>query len=367
MMAGERMTLKKIKELREDLDQINDQLLELLNCRAMIVKEVGQIKRENNLPLYDPERELAMYTQIVAKNAGPFSNETIEHLFKEIAKASLELQERANAKQLLVSREVCQEDTIVALGKITFGGSKPIIIAGPCAVESREQMEEVASELARLKVPILRGGAFKPRTSPYSFQGLGRDGLKIMREVADRYQMKVVSEVMSREHLKWAEDYVDMVQIGARNMQNFELLKEVGQINKPVLLKRGFMSTLEELVLAAEYIYTRGNTQIVLCERGIRTFEHWTRNTLDLSAVPILKLKTHLPVIVDVSHSTGRKDIILPISKAVLAVGADGFMVEVHGHPARARSDAHQQLTVEEFNHLLDGLKLKEETCLTNY
>lgn len=361
------MTLKKIKDLRRELDQINEQLLDLLNRRAMIAQEVGQVKRENNLPLYDPEREQAMYGQIVAQNTGPFSNQTIEHLFKEIAKASLELQEKANAQKLLVSREVTKKDSTVVLGGLVFGGGKPIIIAGPCAVESRDQMDEVAKELSQLKVLALRGGAFKPRTSPYSFQGLGEDGLKIMRQVADSYQMQVVSEVMSKEQLSWAEKYVDMVQIGARNMQNFELLKEVGSLNKPVLLKRGFMSTMEELILAAEYIYTRGNTEIVLCERGIRTFEHWTRNTLDLSAVPILKLKTHLPVIVDVSHSTGRKDIILPISKAALAVGADGIMVEVHNNPAGARSDAHQQLTLKEFQQLLEGLINVEVECLTNH
>ncbi len=355
------MTIERIKELRGELDQINDQLLELFSRRAKIVQEVGRIKKENNLPLYDPEREQDMYARLVAKNPGPFSDEIIERLFKEVARASLELQEKANEKQLLVSRETRCEDTQVLLGEVIFGGSEPVIIAGPCAVESVQQMDEVAKELSKMNVPVLRGGAFKPRTSPYSFQGLGKEGLRILKAAAERNGMKVVSEVMSAEHLEWAEDYVDMIQIGTRNMQNFELLKEVGQVKKPVLLKRGFAATLEELVLAAEYIYARGNTQIVLCERGIRTFENWTRNTLDLSAVPILKLKTHLPVIVDVSHSTGRKDIIIPISKASLAAGADGLMVEVHCNPARARSDAHQQLNLAEFARLLEGLELMKK------
>ncbi|AZR74253.1 chorismate mutase [Anoxybacter fermentans] len=352
------MTLQQIEKLRKELDLINDQLLELLNRRAEIVQQIGRIKKENNLPFYDPEREQEMFEKLTEKNSGPFSDETIVHLFKEIAKASLKLQEKETEEQLLVSREMKKEDTKIVVGDLVIGGKIPVMIAGPCAVESREQMKAVASELNRLGVSFLRGGAFKPRTSPYSFQGLGREGLRLMREVADEYGMKVVSEVMSAEQLELAEEYVDIFQIGARNMQNFELLKEVGNAKKPVLLKRGFMATLEELMLAAEYIYARGNTQIILCERGIRTFEHWTRNTLDLSAVPILKLKTHLPVIVDVSHSTGRKDIILPISKAALAAGADGLMVEVHNNPAIARSDAHQQLNLEEFASLMEGLGL---------
>lgn len=351
------MTVKELQQLRQELDALNDHILELLSERARIVQRVGQVKKENNLPLYDPEREQAMYAKIVAKNPGPFPDETIAHLFKEIARASLELQQKSTEEQLLVSREIRQEDTTVMVGDIKIGSGKPVIIAGPCAVENLGQMMKVAEGLSSLGISLLRGGAFKPRTSPYSFQGLGREGLQIMRDVADRFGMKVISEVMSAEHLEWAEDYVDMIQIGARNMQNFELLKEVGHCNKPVLLKRGLAATLEELVLAAEYIYARGNTQIVLCERGIRTFEHWTRNTLDLSAIPILKLKTHLPIMVDVSHSTGRKDIIVPISRAAIAAGADGLMVEVHDNPAGARSDANQQLDLKEFEILLNEIK----------
>ena len=351
------MTVKELQELRNQLDSLNDQILNLLSERAKIVLRVGEVKKENNIPLYDPEREQAMFAKIVAKNPGPFSDETVEYLFKEIAKASLELQKQNTESQLLVTRETRAEDTTVTIGNVTFGGKEPVIIAGPCAVESVEQLTAIAEGLHNMGIHLLRGGAFKPRTSPYSFQGLGLEGFKIMREVADRFNMQVVSEVMSAEHLEWAEEYVDMVQIGARNMQNFELLKEVGECRKPVLLKRGLAATLEELVLAAEYIYARGNTQIVLCERGIRTFEQWTRNTLDLSAIPILKLKTHLPIIVDVSHSTGRKDIIIPISRAAIAAGADGLMVEVHNNPARARSDAHQQLDMSEFEVLVNALK----------
>lgn len=362
------MTIEHIQKLRKNLDKINEELLVLLGKRGEIVQRIGEIKKQNNLPLYDPERELQMFKNIVEKNTGPYSDEAIEHIFKEIAKASLNLQEKQQEKQLLVSRDSRNEDTQVTIGDAVFGGKQPVLIAGPCAVENREQMDDIASELSALGIQILRGGAFKPRTSPYSFQGLGIEGLKIMRKAADQVGMAVVSEVMSIEQLEGAFEYIDMIQIGARNMQNFELLKEVGRTNKPILLKRGFMATLEELVLAAEYIYARGNNQIVLCERGIRTFERWTRNTLDLSAVPILKIKTHLPVIVDISHSTGRKDIILPIAKAALAVGADGLMIEVHNNPSHARSDAHQQLNLPEFANLIAELELKnqlltEETC----
>lgn len=352
------MTMTQINQLRNELDQINEQILQLLSRRAEIVQQVGEFKKDSNLPLYDPEREQSMYAKIVEKNPGPFSDEVIKHLFKEIAKASLNLLEKQREVQLLVSRENQPEDTKISIGNVVFGGDKPVVMAGPCAVETREQMLTVGQKLSQMGVPILRGGAFKPRTSPYSFQGLGKEGLELMREVADQYGMKIVSEVMSAEQLKVALEYVDMVQIGARNMQNFELLKEVGSVKKPVLLKRGLMATIEELVLAAEYIYSQGNTQIVLCERGIRTFENWTRNTLDLSSIPILKLKTHLPVIVDVSHSTGRKDIIIPVSKAALAIGADGLMIEVHPNPSLARSDAHQQLTLPEFQNLMQSIGL---------
>ena len=350
------MTVKEIKVLRNELDKINNQLLELFNERAKVVQKIGKIKEENNLPFYDPEREEKMFAKLAENNTGPFPDETIIHLFKEIAKASVKLQEKDEEDSLLVSREIKEENTKIDIDGVTIGGEEPIIIAGPCAVENKEQMEETASALSKMGVTLLRGGAFKPRTSPYSFQGTGVEGLEMMREVADKYGMKVVSEVMSGKQLDKIEGYIDILQIGARNMQNFELLKEVGQSNKPVLLKRGFAATIEELLLAAEYIYSRGNHKIILCERGIRTFENWTRNTLDLSAVAILKLKTHLPVIVDVSHSTGRRDIILPVSRAALAVGADGIMVEVHNNPVLARSDAHQQLDLEQFSKIVTKL-----------
>ena len=227
---------------------------------------------------------------------------------------------------------------------------------GPCAVESYEQVATVAKAMKEKGLKLLRGGAYKPRTSPYDFQGLGVEGLKILKRVADEYDMAVISEIVNPADIEMAIDYIDVIQIGARNMQNFELLKAAGAVNKPVLLKRGIAATIEEFINAAEYIMAQGNGQIILCERGIRTYERATRNTLDISAVPILKQETHLPVIVDVTHSTGRRDLLLPAAKAALAIGADGVMAEVHPDPAVALSDAKQQMDLNQFDAFYNQL-----------
>lgn len=257
---------------------------------------------------------------------------------------------------LLVSRHNKSEDTIINIKQSEIGGSSHMLIAGPCSVESRDQLVTVASALKKAGLTVLRGGAFKPRTSPYDFQGLGEEGLKIMKDVADEFGLVTISEIMSPTQIDTAASYIDIFQIGARNMQNFELLKAVGQTKKPILLKRGLSATLEEFILAAEYILHHGNDQVMLMERGIRTFEKATRNTLDISAIPILKQETHLPVLVDVTHSTGRKDILLPCAKAALAAGADGIMVEVHPNPPAALSDAKQQVNIDEFHTFWKGL-----------
>ncbi len=249
----------------------------------------------------------------------------------------------------LVSREFHPQDTIVDIDGIKIGGKHFEFFAGPCAVESMEQMENEAKFLSSLGVKILRGGAFKPRTSPYSFQGLGIRGLEILKEVANRYGMKVISEMVAAEDFDVFEKYVDIIQVGARNMQNFRLLEKLGKSGKPIFLKRGFMSTVEEWLLAAEYLFHHGNDKIILCERGIRTFEKYTRNTLDISAVPLVKILSHLPIVVDLSHSTGRRDLIPPLAKAVVAVGANGAMVEVHPDPEKALSDGQQSLNFQEF------------------
>ncbi len=252
----------------------------------------------------------------------------------------------------MASREYKVDNTIIKIGNATFGDGSVPVIAGPCAVEGREQFIETAVAVWERGALMLRGGAFKPRTSPYSFQGLGEEGLKIMAEARAITGLPIVTEVMDQKSVPMVAEYVDMIQIGARNMQNFYLLKEVGRYNKPVLLKRGLSATIEEWLMAAEYILDSGNSQVILCERGIRTFETYTRNTLDLSAIPVVKNLSHLPVIVDPSHGTGKRDLVIPMSLAAVACGCDGLIVEVHTNPAEAWSDGPQSLTPDDFGVL---------------
>lgn len=255
-----------------------------------------------------------------------------------------------------VSRKPGQNATIVHVGQVEIGGSQIAVIAGPCAVESREQLFETAGSVNGGGAQILRGGAFKPRSSPYKFQGMGEDGLKLLREVKNITGLPFVTEVMDTRQVELVAEYADMIQIGSRNMQNYPLLKEAGNSRKPILLKRGMMATIEEFLLAAEYILNQGNDQVVLCERGIRTFETSTRNTLDLSAVPMLKSLTHLPVIIDPSHGTGLRWMVPPMAKAAVAVGADGLIIEVHYKPDEALCDGYQSLDLPQFNELMTDL-----------
>lgn len=254
----------------------------------------------------------------------------------------------------MASREFKATNTVIQVGKASFGDGSVPIIAGPCAVEGREQFIETAQIIKGKGADLLRGGAFKPRSSPYSFQGLGEEGLKIMAEARDITGLPIVSEVMDQKSVQMVADYVDIVQVGARNMQNFYLLKEVGKLNKPILLKRGLSATIEEWLMAAEYILDSGNNQIILCERGIRTFETYTRNTLDLSAVPLVKQLSHLPVVVDPSHGTGKRELISPMSMAAVACGCDGLIIEVHTNPAQAWSDGPQSLIPDDFGLLVE-------------
>jgi 3-deoxy-7-phosphoheptulonate synthase/chorismate mutase len=292
-------------------------------------------------------------------NQGPFSNETIRDLFKEIFKATMALEEKQAMAKILVERKRPDEQTVINLGDgLQIGNGDGItIIAGPCAVESFDQMDETAAALAERGVKIIRGMGFKPRSSPYDFQGLGEEGLKIARQVANKYGMLVTSEIMDRSQIPMMSDYVDIYWVGARNMQNSFLLKALGTVRQPVILKRHFAATLKEFIYAAEYIASSGNPNIILMERGIRTFETWTRNTLDISAVPLLKMETHLPIIIDVSHSGGRRDLVIPLAKIAKASGADGLMVEVHPNPSVAMSDAKQQLSIPEFHKMMDELE----------
>ena len=255
----------------------------------------------------------------------------------------------------LVSREWKSEDTIFNVNG-TIIGKDLLMIAGPCAVENKEQISTISEFLAKNNIKFLRGGAYKPRTSPYSFQGLKTEGLILMREAADKYNMSVVSEIMEIDKIDEFLEYVDILQVGTRNMQNYPLLRALGKINKPILLKRGMSSTIEEWLLAAEYIVSSGNEKVILCERGIRTFEKATRNTIDISAIPLVKMLSHLPVFLDPSQGTGHRELVAPMSAAGIAAGADGLIIEVHNQPDQALSDGEQSLFLDQFENLLPKL-----------
>ncbi len=258
----------------------------------------------------------------------------------------------------LASRHFRPGGTVVKIGDVEIGGDRVVVMAGPCSIESREQIEISAQQIAAVGAQVIRGGAFKPRSSPYSFQGLGEEGLKMIREAADRHGLLVISEVMDHTQLPMMVEYVDILQVGARNMQNFILLKEVGRVSKPVLLKRGISATIEELLLSAEYIMAGGNYNVILCERGIRTFETYTRNTMDISAIPVVKKLSHLPIVADPSHGTGRRDKVTPMARASVAAGADGLLIEVHPDPDHALSDGAQSLAPVQFTELMQQLKV---------
>jgi 3-deoxy-7-phosphoheptulonate synthase len=266
---------------------------------------------------------------------------------------------RISSPYKLVARSFRPEGTMVKFANgVSIGGDEIVIMAGPCSVESREQIFAVAESVARSGAKILRGGAFKPRTSPYSFQGLGEEALKLMREAGDKFGLLVISEVMEISQIALMLPYVDILQVGARNMQNFNLLRELGKVRKPVLLKRGIAATIEELLLSAEYLMAGGNYEVILCERGIRTFETYTRNTLDISAIPIVKKLSHLPIVADPSHGTGRRDKVAPMGRAAIAAGGDGLLVEVHNCPDKALSDGAQSLYPEQFAQLMGELRV---------
>jgi len=266
---------------------------------------------------------------------------------------------RVSKPYKLVSRDVKEDNTVIRFAGSdgSFGSRDLGIIAGPCSVESPEQAFTIAERVARAGARFFRGGAYKPRTSPYTFQGLGEDGLKIMAEIRERYGLRIVTEAIDNESLELVAEYADVVQIGARNMQNFSLLKKAGRLRKPVLLKRGMSATLEEFLMAAEYILSEGNYEVVLCERGVRTFADHTRNTLDLSIVPAVQRLSHLPILVDPSHGTGKRDKVLPMSRAAIASGADGLLIEVHHDPDRALSDGAQSILPDQFDELMEEIR----------
>jgi 3-deoxy-7-phosphoheptulonate synthase len=258
----------------------------------------------------------------------------------------------------LASRSFRPSGTVIKAGDVEIGGERIVVMAGPCSVESREQIERSAEVVAAAGARVIRGGAFKPRSSPYSFQGLGEEGLRMMRLAADRHGLLVVSEVMDQTQIPLLVKYADILQVGARNMQNFNLLRELGHVRKPVLLKRGIAATIEELLLSAEYVLAGGNYDVILCERGIRTFETYTRNTMDISSIPVVKKLSHLPMMGDPSHGTGRRDKVAPMARAAVAAGADGLLIEVHPDPDHALSDGAQSLRPEQFAELMEQLRM---------
>ena len=258
----------------------------------------------------------------------------------------------------LASRAFRPEGTVVVMDDVRIGGDEVIVMAGPCSAESEEQVHSTAAAVKRAGAKVLRGGAFKPRSSPYSFQGLGEEGLRLLRAAANQHDLKLVSEVMDVSQIPLLEKYCDMFQVGARNMQNFTLLRELGRTRKPVLLKRGISATIEEWLLSAEYVLAGGNMQVILCERGIRTFESYRRNTLDISAIPVVKKRSHLPIVVDPSHGTGRRDKVAPMARAAVAAGADGLIIEVHCDPDHALSDGAQSLFPSQFDRLMAELRI---------
>ena len=258
----------------------------------------------------------------------------------------------------LASRTFRPENTVITIGDLRIGGDEVIVMAGPCSAENADQVEAAAAAVKRAGAKVLRGGAYKPRSSPYSFQGLGEEGLRLLRAAADRHNLKLITEVMDVSQLATIEKYADILQVGARNMQNYTLLRELGKSKVPVMLKRGISATIEEWLLSAEYILAGGNTSVMLCERGIRTFESYTRNTLDISAIPVVQQLSHLPIIVDPSHGTGRRDKVAPMARAAVAAGADGLIIEVHCDPDHAMSDGAQSLFPTQFDRLMAELRI---------
>jgi 3-deoxy-7-phosphoheptulonate synthase / chorismate mutase len=347
-----------LEKLRAEVEKINFDLLDLLTRRAQVVTAIGELKSAAGLPTFVPAREQKMLEELVRRNRGPFPDEIIRRLFKEIFQASVELQDSERGRVLKTSRARRPADLRIEIGDAVIGGA-PVVVAGPCSVESEEQIESAAAFIASLGLRFIRGGAFKPRSSPYSFQGLGPLGLELLGRAARRHGLCAVTEVVDPRHVELVCQHAHVLQVGARNMYNYELLREVGRTRTPVLLKRGLSATIDELLWSAEYVVLEGNEQVILCERGIRTYETQTRNTLDLSAVALLRQRTFLPVVVDVSHAAGRRDILAPLARAALAAGAQGLMVEVHPCPAVARSDAEQQLDFDAFERFLEEVGLR--------
>lgn len=346
-----------LEELREEINEVNQQLLELINIRTMLIKQISMIKDEEGIRYFDELRVQEMLEHLIKANRGPLPDKFINDIFNKIFSTSLEFMDLKKDKLIVSPGEKKKFLNIQQI--FNLQNDLPIIIAGPCSIENYDYLDKIGSLLCKSKIKFIRGGAYKPRSSPYDFQGLRIEGLKMIKDVGRKYDLITVSEVVDTRDVGMIANYVDVFQIGARNMQNFELLKEVGRSKHPVILKRGIGATIQEFIFAAEYIALQGNRKIILCERGIRTFETKTRNTLDIASIPILKKETELPIIVDLSHSLGRKDIVDSVAKAAIAVGADGLMLEVHPYPELALSDSKQQLNPQELEKFIKNFELK--------
>ena len=339
----------ELKALRDQIDVANAEMLALMNRRLRLVEQVKEVKTRTGISMFSPRRESEMFNKLLLKNEGPMTADLVRHFFKEIFKLSLDHMEADVRRRLEVHRMPGEPDKVVRVGAHAIGGGPAQLVAGPSAIESADQFGAVAAQLAGQGVRFLRADAYKPRTSPYNFQGLGLDGLRIARDIADRHDQLLVTEILDTRTVEDAEQFCDVFRVGTRNMHNYELLRLLGQTDKPVWLERGWMATIEEFIYAAEYIAKEGNSQIVLCERGVRTHERWTTHTLDLSAIPLLKQETSLPVAVDVGHGTGRKDIMATMARAALAAGADAVTLLAHPAPPLAMTDNALQMDLDEF------------------
>src|SRR5918995_673895 len=355
-MAEER-AVGEIESLRQRIDELDEALVRLLSARAECALAVGRAKQALGLEIYQPSREADVLAHVQRINPGPLDDGAIRRLFERVIDGVQEVL-RITEPYKLASRTFKPENTIITVGDVRIGGDEVIVMAGPCSAETDEQVESTAAAVKKAGAKVLRGGAFKPRSSPYSFQGLGEEGLRMLRAAADRHNMKLITEIMDISQLELIEKYAHILQVGARNMQNFTLLRELGRSRRPVMLKRGISATIEEWLLSAEYILSGGNTNVILCERGIRTFESATRNTLDISAIPVVKQLSHLPVFVDPSHGTGRRDKVGAMARAAVAAGADGLIIEVHSDPDHALSDGAQSMFPGQFDRLMAELRI---------
>ncbi len=339
--------MSQLEKLRDETERLSLELLQLLNRRAECTLAIAREKQRLGLPIRDPWREAKLLDHIAEANQGPLDEPSVRALFRATIDACVALMEDRRWKGLRVGGPGPR--VVINVRGHVIGGPDPVYIAGPCSVESEEQVNEAARRLAAMGVGFFRGGAFKPRTSPYAFQGLGEQGLKLLRDAGHRYGLATITEATSPENAPIVAEYADIIQIGARNMYNYDLLRAVGKTGKPILLKRGLSASLDEWLHAAEYISLAGCDKIILCERGIRGFGRETRATLDLSIVPLALAASRLPVVVDVSHAAGRRDILAPLARAAFGIGAHGVMIEVHPDPDVALSDAEQQLSLDDF------------------